>query len=366
MPLVEQLAEHFSKYCNSFDRETFLAVACDQMEKRELKDRCLQIVKAMEATFPQDFRESAAIIEKSLHPETEREGFKDMVVTESGIQGWAIMVLQEYVGRNGLMHPELSLELLKSLTKRLTSEFGIRYFIKADPDFVLNTIRFWVTDPNEHVRRLVSEGTRPKLPWGMRLDCFIKDPTPLIPLLEALKDDPSEYVRRSVANNLNDIAKDHPSIVMDTVERWWNGANEDRQRTIRHALRTLVKQGNPRALTLLGFESAKIEVSEFSVATAKVRIGDSIPLKLKIKSNSDSPQNLVVDYVVHLLRANGSYSQKVFKWTEIQLQEGESRVLTKLHSFAEVTVRKYYPGVQKFEIQINGKRSLELEIVLMI
>jgi 3-methyladenine DNA glycosylase AlkC len=162
------------------------------------------------------------------------------------------MPLTHYVGRNGLKHFDLSMMLLKEMTKRSSSEFDIRYFLLDSPLRAISILQEWTQDPNQHVRRLVSEGTRPRLPWAMRLPVFIEDPSPLIPLLDALKDDEEEYVRRSVSNNLNDIAKDHPDVVAGIARQWLKGASKNRQRLVRHACRTLIKQGHKETLAALG------------------------------------------------------------------------------------------------------------------
>ncbi len=363
--LIQNIADHFAAHAgNRFDKERFVEIAGDQLETRELKDRCMQIVKAMEHTFPDDFEEAAAILECSLHPEMQRNGFKDVEVNENGIQGWAIMAVQEYVGRNGLRHVDRSLELLKDMTKRLTAEFGIRYFLDTFPLETLRKMQIWVKDPNEHVRRLVSEGTRTRLPWGMQLKRFIADPSPVIPLLESLKDDPSEYVRRSVANNLNDLSKDHPEMVCKIASHWWVGADENRRRLIRHALRTLVKKGQPEALAVLGYAEAQVEVIQFEVAPLRIRVGDTVTIDLKLKSTSETAQNLVLDYAVHFQKANGKQSPKVFKWTTNRLEAGSTGTFQKRHFFVPVTTRKYYPGYQSIEILVNGESMGVLDVFM--
>lgn len=360
--LIEHIAEHFSRHAGQeWDKARFIQIACDQLDQRELKDRCMQIVSAMEQTFPDDFERSAAIIEASLHPENEGTEFKDSEVNDDGIQGWAIMAVQEFVGRNGLQHLDRSLELLKEMTKRLTSEFGIRYFLDAFPYETLKKMQGWVKDPNPNVRRLVSEGTRTRLPWGMRLNRFIADPSPVIPLLECLKDDSSEYVRRSVANNLNDLSKDHPDIVVKIARCWWSAGDGNRRKLIRHALRTLIKKGDPGALDVLGFGEVQVNLRRFRLEPNRFSIGQETTLELEIESVVEETQKLVVDYAVHFQKASGSTRPKVFKWTVLTLEPGEIVQKRKRHSFAPVTTRKYYPGAHVFEVFINGVSRGKLE-----
>ncbi len=350
--LIESMSVQFARHFPGFERERFVSIACDQIEQRELKDRCMQIVVAMEATLPEDFEVAARGIGASLGPPLDAEVNGGEV---EGITGWAVMALQEYVGRNGLDHLEVSLDLLKAMTSRLTSEFGIRPFLDAFPLQTLRILQRWVKDPSPHVRRLVSEGARPRLPWGLQLKRFIADPSPMLPFLESLKDDPSEYVRRSVANHLNDIAKDHPELVCRIAERWWVDADIQRQRLIRHALRTLVKKGNARALAVLGFHPAKIEMTAIRVEPNPVSMGQKLRFETTIQSIAAVSQRLVIDYAIHYVKANGERRAKVFKGTTCELEPGGVVSFQRSHSFAPVTTRTYYSGEHLLEILVNGK-----------
>jgi 3-methyladenine DNA glycosylase AlkC len=214
----------------------------------------------------------------------------------------------------------------------------------------------WAGHESAEVRRLASEGCRPRLPWGIRLQALVADPSPILPILERLKNDPSESVRRSVANNLNDISKDHPGLVLDLLHGWQAGATAETQWITGHALRTLLKQGHPGALALLGYPGdAKIAVHNVAVEPRCIAFGDHVTLSFDIESQADEPLNLMVDYVVYHLRANGTLSPKVFKLTKKAIQPGEILRIERKHSFAPVTTRKYYPGEQAIEPKINGR-----------
>ena len=252
-------------------------------------------------------------------------------------------------------HFDVALALLKDLTKQSSSEFAIRPFLAAEQERTLAVLEEWVGDANHHVRRLVSEGTRPRLPWGKRLSAFVEDPSPVLPLLEALKDDPSEYVRRSVANNLNDIAKDHPDLVVETAGRWLEGASEERRRLVRHACRTLVKQGHPGALEALGYGPPRISLRELTVLTPEVRLGEALRFEVAFRSDADTAQDLMVDYVVHHRKANGTTSPKVFKWKILTLGAGKEHVAVRRHPMKRISTRKYYPGAHFVELQVNGR-----------
>jgi 3-methyladenine DNA glycosylase AlkC len=269
------------------------------------------------------------------------------------------MPLADFVGLAYQKKPEqvnfeLAMQVLKEATKRFSAEFGIRYLINAEPEKSMIILNQWATDENYHVRRLASEGSRPRLPWGMQLSSFIDDPKPLFTLLEQLKDDNEEYVRRSVANSLNDIAKDHPKLIEDLAERWVKNADKNRIKLIKHACRTLIKKGNKRILAALGFSRVALKNSKLTLNTNTLMFGNSLMLTLKLNSNSHQEQLINIDYIVHHQKANGSTSPKVFKWQSRTLKANEALLLTKKHTIKPITTRVYYPGVHKIEVLING------------
>ena len=206
------------------------------------------------------------------------------------------------------------------------------------------------------MRRWVSEGTRPRLPWGKRLDLFIRQPERTLALLEHLKDDPELYVRKSVANHLNDIAKDHPKLVVDVTARWYTDGSAGTRWIVQHALRTLVKKGDATALGILGFDAEiPARVTDFRVEPASIRIGEAVRLSLTLVNDGDTAHDLVIDFRVHFVKANGKRSPKVFKWTKSTLQPAASITLTKAVSMVPVTTRKLYPGRHAVDVQVNGQ-----------
>jgi 3-methyladenine DNA glycosylase AlkC len=263
-----------------------------------------------------------------------------------------VMPQNDFVAAYGLGHLDLSLRALYELTKRFTAEGAIRAFLQAYPEQTLTRLAEWAADPNCHVRRLVSEGTRPRLP------AFVKDPQPVLALLEQLKADPVLMVRRSVANNLNDIAKDHPDLVVETLARWQQAADPGTQWIIGHATRTLLKQGHANALALLGYGAAtSISVASFQLTETRVRMGeDLVVFAIDIQSTADAPQRLMIDYVVHHMKANGKLVPKVFKLAKKRLRPRETLSLSKRHVFRPLSTRVYYPGRHALELQINGQR----------
>jgi 3-methyladenine DNA glycosylase AlkC len=247
----------------------------------------------------------------------------------------------------------------------MSAEFAIRPFIERYPERTMAQMLEWAGHESPEVRRLSSEGCRPRLPWGIRLHDLVADPSPILPILERLKNDESESVRKSVANNLNDISKENPDVVLDLLRRWQTEATEEIHWITGHALRTLVKQGHPQALALLGYGSADdIAVHNLAVEPRSIQVGDKVTLFFDIESLADEPLNLMIDYVVYHMRANGTLSPKVFKLTKRTIQPGEVLHIERKHSFAPVTTRKYYPGEQALEPKINGALFGRVGLVL--
>lgn len=347
------MASHFQNQWPDFDHYGFTDAATKNLDSLELKERSNQIMNAMIKYLPGDFNKAGEIILASLSPALEGDIF-GITVDEDGIAGWAIMPMTHYVGVCGQGHLELSMKLLKEMTKRFSSEFGIRFFLLESPEQTLSILKKWTGDKDRHVRRLVSEGTRPRLPWAMQLPLFIEDPSPVIELLELLKDDKEEYVRRSVANNLNDIAKDHPDLVAGITKKWLRGASDDRKKLIRHACRTLIKKGHKEVLQQFGYKPPKIVKVIVDVSTPQVVFGQALNFSLSLTSDSDHDQPLMIDYIIHHQKANGKTSPKVFKWQNKTLGAHKEHTSTKKHPFKKITTRVYYPGAHKLEIIVNG------------
>jgi 3-methyladenine DNA glycosylase AlkC len=350
---VQPLAERLAALSPAFDGTRFHALASTDLEALELKARVLQICAALEATLPQDFDTAAALLQASV------EG-------EHALHGWLLWPVGEYVARRGLQQPERALQMLHAMTQRFTAEFAIRPFVQAHPALVFDTLARWAHDPSEHVRRLVSEGSRPRLPWGMRLQQLVQDPTPTLPLLAALQDDESATVRRSVANHLNDIAKDHPQVVAAWLEQHLPDAPPQRRALLRHASRTLVKQGHPRVLTAWGLGTPLRGTASLQITPAHIVLGDSVQLSVALHSRAAEPQTLVVDYAVHHVKAGGGTSPKVFKGWNLQLPARAGVVLTRRHAVRPITTRRYHAGRHVVDLQVNGVvvASAQFELAL--
>jgi 3-methyladenine DNA glycosylase AlkC len=325
-----------------FDRNTFLTrIYDDQWERRELKQRMRHITLTMGSLLPNHYHTALAIIRQAA--------------ASLNQYGFQTIVFPDFVEVYGLDDWEASLPAIEQFTQQSSAEFAVRPFIVRDQQRMMAQMLQWTGHSSHHVRRLASEGCRPRLPWAMALPAFKTDPSPILPILEKLKQDKSDFVRRSVANNLNDIAKDNPQFVLDVVRRWQVHDTMEMRTTIRHALRTLVKQGNIEALELLGFPGkAIIRLKRFTVEPTTVSIGGQLTLSFEIESLSDSPQNLMIDCVVYHMKANGQLTPKVFKLTKALVAPGQVVRVARKHSFRPVTTRRYYPGEHAIALQVNG------------
>lgn len=362
--LINALADHLLRAAEGrhpFQREAFVRMACTGLGQLEMKDRSRQITRALTRYLPQDFAAACAILLAALHPE-EDAPLSRHVMDERGVRGWAIMPMADFVADNGLHNFDLAMSALAQMTKRFSAEFAVRPFIIHDLERAQAHLRVWARDCNVHVRRLASEGSRPRLPWGIRIASLVDNPRPLLPVLEMLRDDSSEYVRKSVANHLNDIAKDHPHLVTQIAEQWLEDAPPYRVRLMRHACRTLIKQGHEDVLRLFGYSPVVLADLHFTLSASVINIGATVELQMVV--SVEHKQALLVDYIVHFCLSSGRTGKKVYKWKMFQLDAGETATLRKRHSFSPVTTRVFYPGLHKIELQVNGRvvaeRSFEL------
>jgi len=342
-------AEQLTALHPRFDTDRFLAHALDDLASRELMARLNRTAEAFQLSLPVPFGEQLAVLR--AYAPLIGHGF-------AGIWPCA------HVAAQGLDQPELSLPALRDLTRHGSAEFAIRPFLIRDLPGTLAVMHTWATSDDEHARRLASEGSRPRLPWGERLQALVADPSPTLPLLVMLRADPSLYVRKSVANHLNDIAKDHPEVVLDLVATW-NRSVPATAWTVRHGLRTLIKNGHPRALALFGAGAAPRLEASISAKPARIHLGETLQLVAKLTSTSRRTQSFIIDYVIHYARSSGRTSAKVFKWKQLDLSAGETITLSKRQVIRDFTTRRHHPGRHRVELQINGRRMGETEFTLV-
>lgn len=354
---VRRLACNLLTAAPGFPKQQFEKDALEGLQALELKARVNHLINVMHCHLPQDFRKTVAILTSLMHhwdDGNENDVWRSFAA-------WPVI---DYIGKHGLEHPAQSLDALKKLTPLFTAEFAIRPFIVHHFDLTWKRLEQWCNNRDEHVRRLVSEGTRPRLPWGTQLTGLVKNPRPVLPLLENLKDDKSEYVRRSVANNLNDISKDHPQLVIRTGKRWLKQASSERQWIIRHATRTLVKKGHPEVFQLLGFSNKpSLNKREIILARKTVTPAKELCFTVEISApkRAKQEQKIVLDYVIYFVKANGELKPKVFKLRNASLRPGENLKIEKRHSFRPISTRRYYPGRHRLALMINGKEVAEAD-----
>jgi 3-methyladenine DNA glycosylase AlkC len=311
----------------------------------ELKDRVRLVRDTLREILPPDYPRALDILMDAA--------------SDPSLKGFDLWPFTEFVQTYGLEHFERSLDALHLLTRRFTAEFAVRPFLRHEPTRTFARLHDWAEDENHHVRRCASEGTRPRLPWGERVPALIEDPGPGLALLTKLRFDPELYVRRSVANHLNDVAKDHPRVVILTLRRWRAECppeqREPFEALLKHAVRGLVKRGDRDALALVGVGTrTRVEASALKLVTSRLRVGDTLQFEVTVASASRATQKVVVDYLIGFRKANGQESTKVFKLKTFELP-GRGRVtLAKRHSLRPITTRVYYPGAHRLAIQVNG------------
>lgn len=325
-----------------FDAQKFLALALDGLASLGLMQRLRHTTQALHATLPADYLAALAVL-RQLAPRINH--------------GFVTLVLPDYVGLYGHDEVDASMDALKFFTVFGSSEFAVREFLKRDPARTLAVMTVWAQDSDAHVRRLASEGSRPRLPWSFRLDAMMADPALAAPILEQLRADPSLYVRKSVANHLNDITKTHPDWVLQRLQAWplhqpptaW---------VARHALRTLIKQGDRRALALVGAgQRAEVTLQDLAVRPTRLVLGEWLDLSFTLTSTASpgsSDQRLVVDYRIHYVKKAGHSTAKVFKLKTLTLATGSTVQLSRRQVVKDFSTRTHHAGRHAVEIMVNG------------
>lgn len=357
--LVEEIARQLNEVHPKFDSKAFVKKASNFNHEDGFKDRANLIAKSLVEFLPNDFPTSARIIKATFGPLQDEE-----INWESFFyMPYALFVEWQGCKKEYL---EISFDLLKEITKRFTSEFAIRQFIIDFPNETLPVLKTWAKDENHHVRRLVSEGSRSRLPWAQAIVAFKKNPKPALKLLELLKADNSKYVQKSVANHMNDITKDNPEIALDVLAKWKKENNPNTNWIVKHALRSELKKGTPKALEILGYSlSPKIEISDFQLSADKIKTGEDIGIEFTVTNTGKKTENLMIDYICHFMKANGKTAPKTLKISTKNLQTGESILIKKKQSFKLISTRKMYAGEHRIELFINGVSFDELSFNLL-
>ncbi len=358
--LVNELAGNIRRVWVEFEAEDFVQAVVPRLPELSFGDRSSLIADSLRRFLPQAYETAVGILIAALPPEPAGDSL-------SGFDGFIIMPQCLFVSRYGLDHFEVSINALYEMTKRFTAEGDIRPFIQKYPVKTIAFLHEITQDESPFARRLASEGTRPRLPLAPRLPAFQQDPMPVIALLEKLKEDPNLMVRRSVANNLNDISKDNADIVVETLERWQKLDTPEMDWIISHALRTILKQGHPGALRLQGYDpQARVVVSDLQLSSHEIKVGETLRFSFKVTSLEERPCALMIDTVIHYMKANGRQKAKVFKAAKKRVAPGESITIAKTRSFKLINTRPYYAGQHALEIQINGRRHAWADFILAL
>lgn len=339
----------------AFDENDFLQQVFDEAwQGLELKQRMRHIAQVLHRHLPVGFRDQTDCI-IAIVDCLEKRGVKG---------GFEYMFLPDFIEQYGLHEVAASLKAMERMTQFVSCEFAIRPFLINNQKQVMKQMLVWSRHPHHHVRRFASEGCRPRLPWAMAIPGLKKDPSPIFPLLENLKADDSLFVRKSVANNLNDIAKDHPDLVAELVKNW-KGESEKTDWIIRHGCRTLLKQAHPSTYELYGLDStADYEVSKLELSTNDLKLGDSLRFSFRLKTGQVLSK-LRLEYAIYYKKATGKWNRKIFQITEKAFAPGTSFLFEKEQRFHNFTTRKHYPGKHKLAIVVNGKEVAETEFLLL-
>jgi 3-methyladenine DNA glycosylase AlkC len=337
---LTKLSQEIHKHYKKFDQQNFLSV--------------FKTKEWQEAALNARVRLVSVSIEKNLNLPYEKAIEVLIPVSWKTPTGYFSIIFPDFVWRFGLDQFEVSMKALEDFTQTSSGEFAIRHFIVKYPAKTIKQMMRWSKSENHHLRRLSSEGCRPRLPWGMQLKPFVADPTPVLPILEQLKNDPSLYVRKSVANHLNDISRDHPELAIK-IAKDWLGKSPETDWIVNHALRTLLKKGNKKALALFGHHNADgIEVSDLVLSSTKVKMGGQLQFQFSIENTRKKSAACRIEFAVDYMKSNGSHSRKVFQVSKSELAVGRLNISKKL-SMADLTTRKHYPGKHELHILLNGE-----------
>ncbi len=344
---LEQVGDAAEMVLEDFDKKVFLkAVFAGNWEQLELKQRIRRISTVLHDMFSGDYTHDIHSL-LALTEELHRRAGRDNT--------FEYMFLPDYIEQYGTLHPRESLKAMERITILVSCEYAIRPFLIQDLKGTLAVMKKWTGHKHASVRRLATEGCRPRLPWGMALPELKKDPAPIMPILDLLKQDESEFVRRSVANNLNDIAKDNPHVVLE-IAKQWQGISEDTDRLIKHASRTLLKRADAAALSLFGIsQDVNCAISGLSLASERLQIGEYLEFSFLLENRDKATADFRVEYAIHYCKAGGKTGRKVFKITENRYAPGKPVSFSRRQSFADMTTRKHYAGLHTLEIVINGK-----------
>jgi 3-methyladenine DNA glycosylase AlkC len=342
----EVAQKYFSSDFDPVTKKAALKEISSKLDSLELKDRVRLISRQLHHSLPSDFSKALKILLR--------------IAKSQNLKSFELWPATDFIQTYGLHHVDESIEAMLELTQRFTAEFCIRPFINLYGIEVYKKLYTHLDHPNEHVRRWLSEGTRPRLPWGEKLSLAIENPVHGLKILEKLKWDSSLYVRKSIANHLNDIAKDHPGLVIKTLKQWSNKVPKSKAKEfnfiVNRALRTMIKDGDSEALKLIGIDAkkSKLKTENLKINKTKFKMGEALILNFVLQNKGQNKIKFVVDYLIYFQKANGHLAPKVFKLKTGWIEPGQVLPITKKHSFKPITTRKYHSGLHKISLKVNG------------
>ena len=347
--LLEQLGSLLQKQYKAFDKKAFFKAVFDkEWSNRELKQRMRHITNCIHQFLPMPYAQQISILTPIAHH----------------FNGFVAILFPDFVEVYGIEYPDISIPALEHFTQYSSSEFAVRPFIIRYEKRMVKQHLQWAKSKNHHVRRLASEGIRPRLPWAMVLPVFKKDPSAILPILELLKADESEYVRRSVANCLNDISKDHPDIVL-TIVNHWKGISPQTDWIVKHASRGLLKQGHTAALSAFGLNhKVKVEVTNFAISKKNLPIGRKFEYTFSVTLTEKETHDVRLEYKIYYQKVNGKQNPKVFQIGTYSLKPRQTLTINRSHAFADLTTRKHHKGDHRIVVVVNGKETAELPFIL--
>jgi len=346
----DTLSNALNKVLPSFDVVRFKSLIFnEQFQQMELKERMRHTTIAMHEFMPEAFTDAVLVIHQLI---------KELRAIGRGEDELAFIFLPDYIEVYGIDDYENAVPALEFVTRFITCEFGVRPFLIRYFDQMMAQMKVWSFHESAKVRRLATEGSRPRLPWAMAIPQLKKDPALILPILENLKSDPSESVRRSVANNLNDISKDNPEVVLRLAKAWL-GHSKETDAIIKHGCRTLLKQGHSEILRHYGLDTEGLVIAGFQISTPVVNMGDALAFSFEIKNNTANAKTVRLEYGLYYQKANGKLARKVFKISERVYHGGESALISRKQSFRHITTRVFYAGEHQLSLIVNGEEQTE-------
>ncbi|RYG22120.1 MAG: DNA alkylation repair protein [Chitinophagaceae bacterium] len=355
LSFYERLANSLGKVLPNFNSKKFVkAVMPNNFVAMEWKQRMQHTTDTLHQFMPTNFEAGAPML-ASIITQLKADGF--------GEHKLEFMFLPAYISSYGLNHLNESIKALEIATQYISAEFAVRPFLIKYHDEMMVQMLKWSTHENYHVRRFASEGSRPRLPWGLAIGALKINPNAILPIVENLKNDPSEYVRRSVANNLNDITKDNPEVVIELAQKW-KGIGKETDAIIKHACRSLLKAGHPEILSFYGLDAKRLTLSNPIIENPEVKVGEALAFSFNIENEDSVARYIRLEYAIYYLKSNGQQNAKVFKINERTYQPKEKCLVSRKQSFKPITTRKFYPGEHRIGFLVNGKELANVKFIL--